>query len=42
MNADPYFFINDSLLVLSLCHSEHREESVYLHFMFTDPSLRSG
>jgi hypothetical protein len=28
--------------VTSPCHSEHSEESEDTHFMFTDPSLRSG
>ena len=27
---------------LPKCHSEHREESVDIYFVFTDPSLRSG
>ena len=33
---------NTHLHSFFLCHSERSEESGYINFVFTDPSLRSG
>lgn len=37
-----FCFVTLSEISILLCHAERREESVYIHFVFTDPSLRLG